>query len=87
MFYLLYMKEGLPGQFAENVVQQMMDYEARGLRIDPEFKDFMEALTNTVGDVNKKAMAQEQLSRSYQGKMLAEAFFQMFEQRVQAAKI
>jgi hypothetical protein len=39
------MKEGLPGQFAENIVQQMMDYEVRGLKIDLEFKDFMEALT------------------------------------------
>jgi hypothetical protein len=59
MFYLSYMKEGLPGQFAENVVQQMMEYEAKGLKINPEFKDFMEALTNTFGDVNKKATAQE----------------------------
>jgi zinc knuckle protein len=86
LFYLSYMKEGLPGQFAENVVQQMMDYEARGLNVEMEFKDFMEGMTNTFGDVNKGATAQEQLSRSYQGKMSAEAFFQVFEQRVRAAK-
>jgi hypothetical protein len=86
LFYLSYMKEGLPGQFAENVVQQMMNYEARGLTVEIEFKEFMEGLTNTFGDVNKGATAQEQLSRSYQGKMSAEAFFQVFEQRVRAAK-
>jgi hypothetical protein len=32
MFYLSYMKEGLPGQFAENVVQKMMEWEMLGLR-------------------------------------------------------
>jgi hypothetical protein len=85
MFYLSYM-EGLPGQFAENIVQRMMDYEARGLKIDLEFEEFTGALTSTFGDVNKRATAQEQLLRSYQGKMPAEAFFQMFEQRVWAAK-
>jgi hypothetical protein len=86
MFYLSYMKEGLLGQFAKNIVQRMMDYEVRGLKIDPEFEEFMEALMSTFGDVNTRVMAQEQLSRSYQGKMPAEAFFQMFEQRVWAAK-
>jgi hypothetical protein len=55
LFYLSYMKEGLLGQFAENVVQQMMDYEVRGLKVDMEFKDFMEGMTNTFGDVNKGA--------------------------------
>jgi hypothetical protein len=47
------MKEGLPEQFAENVVQQMMDYERRELKVDLEFKDFMEGMTNTFRDVNK----------------------------------
>jgi hypothetical protein len=53
------MKEGLPGQ----LVQQMMDYEARGLKVKIEFKEFMEGLTNTFRDVNKGATAQEQLSK------------------------
>jgi hypothetical protein len=81
MFYLSYMKEGLLGQFTENIVQRMMDWEA--LRLNPElsFKGFMEKLTQTFGDVNKKATAQEQLSRSFRGKMMAGSFFQMFEQR------
>jgi hypothetical protein len=84
MFYLSYMKEGLPGKFAETVVQRMMDWEAAGLEPDLEFKGFMESLTNTFRDVNKRVTAQKQLLRSYQGKMTAEAFFQMFEQRVRA---
>jgi hypothetical protein len=50
MFYLSYMKEGLPGQFMENVVQKMMEYKAKGLKIDLEFPEFMEVLTNTFGD-------------------------------------
>jgi hypothetical protein len=86
VFYLSYMKEGLPGQFAENVVQTMIDLETAGLVPEPEFKGFMESLTGTFGDINKRATAQEQLLRSYQGKMAAEAFFQMFEQRVRAVK-
>jgi hypothetical protein len=64
----------------------MMDYEAKGLKVEIDFKEFMEGLTNTFRDVNKGTTAQEQLSRSYQGKMSAEAFFQVFEQRVGAAK-
>jgi hypothetical protein len=72
MFYLSYMKEGLLGQFVENVVQAMMDWEALRLDPKPNFKIFMEKLTRTSGDVNKKVMAQEQLSRSFQGKMTAE---------------
>jgi hypothetical protein len=85
MFYLSYMKVGLLGQFTENVVQKMMDWEALRLDPNPKFGDFMEKLVQTFGDVNKKATAQEQLSRSFQGKMLAESFFQMFEQRVRVA--
>jgi hypothetical protein len=85
MFYLSYMKEGLPGQFAENVVQGMMDWEVLRLDPAPNFKVFIEKLTRMFRDVNKKAMAQEQLSRSFQGKMTAE-LFQLFEQRVRAAR-
>jgi hypothetical protein len=86
MFYLSYMKEGLLGQFTENVVQGMMDWEVLGLDPAPNFKVFMEKLTRTFRDINKKATAQEQLLRSFQGKMTAESFFQLFEQRVRAAR-
>jgi hypothetical protein len=62
----------------------MMDWETIGLEPDPRFKDFMESLMKTFGDVNMRVTAQEQLLRSYQGKMTAEAFFQVLEQRVRA---
>jgi len=45
----------------------------------------MRRLSETFGDINKKATAQEMLAKSYQGNMTGEVFFQMFDQRVMRA--
>ena len=50
-----------------------------------DIRTFLRRMAETFGDVNKKAMAQEMLARSYQGNMMGEAFFQMFDQRVMRA--
>src|SRR5713101_6622774 len=50
-----------------------------------DVRTFLRSLAETFGDVNKKATAQEMLARSYQGNMMGEAFFQMFDQRVMRA--
>src|SRR6266849_11067530 len=47
-----------------------------------DVKTFLRVMNKNFRDMNKKLMAQELLSRSYQGNMTGEAFFQMFEQRV-----
>ena len=46
---------------------------------------FLRSLAETFGDVNKKATVQEMLAKSYQGNMIGEVFFQMFDQRVMRA--
>ncbi len=86
LFCLSYMKEGLPGQFAENVIQRQIDRDMKGFPVSyGDIRTFMRNLAETFGDVNKKATAQEMLARSYQGNMTGEAFFQMFDQRVMRA--
>jgi hypothetical protein len=68
-------------------MQKQMEWTLVGLAANYEtFREFMKKMMETFGDVNKKVTAQEQLLRSFQGKMLAEAFFQIFEQRVRAVR-
>src|SRR6266852_2326094 len=86
LFCLSYMKEGLLGQFVENVIQKQVDREIKGIPANyGDARTFLRRMAKTFGDVNKKAMAQEMLARSYQGNMMGEAFFQMFDQRVMRA--
>jgi hypothetical protein len=57
LFHLSYMKDGLLGQFTENVVQKMMEWEMLGLRVN--FGNFIMKMIKTFRDVNRKVTAQE----------------------------
>src|SRR5712692_9515923 len=80
------MKEGLLGQFAENIIQKQVNREIKGILANyGDSRTFLRRMAETFGDVNKKATAQEMLARSYQGNMMGEVFFQMFNQRIMRA--
>jgi hypothetical protein len=74
------MSGGLPGIYANNYVEKIIEEEAAGTMSWEREEQFLADLDKAFGDTNKKTTAQETLEKIFQGKRTAAEFFQHFDQ-------